>query len=100
MGRKSLAQLFYEEYEEREASREDGQWMVIYDFPQMKPQAGFWRNIYRLKVISGAGVLVQYSSFLTPDRNAALTMLKLVQHYDGEVIAYKLGEEIMIDPPG
>ena len=78
MGRKSLAQLFYEEYEEREASREEGQWMVIYDFPQMKPQAGFWRNIHRLRVISGAGVLVQYSSFLTTDRNAALTMLRLV----------------------
>lgn len=98
MGRKSLAQLYYEEYEEREASREEGHWMVIYDFPQMKPQAGFWRNIHRLRVISGAGVLVQYSAFLTTDRNAALTILRLVQHYDGEVMAYKLGEEIMIGP--
>jgi len=100
MGRKSLAKLYYEEYEGQEASREEGQWMVIYDFPQMKTQAGFWRNIHRLSVISGAGVLVQYSVFLTPDRNAALTVLRLVQHYDGEVMAYKLGEEITIGPLG
>jgi hypothetical protein len=40
MGRKSLAKLYYEEYEE-EASCEESQWMVIYDFPQMKPQTGF-----------------------------------------------------------
>ena len=94
MGRKSIAQLFYEEYEEQKASPEDGQWMVIYDFPQMKPQIEFWRNIHRLKSLSGVGGLVQYSVFMTPDRNAALTMLRLVQHYDGEVLAYKLGEEI------
>jgi hypothetical protein len=41
-------------------------------------------------------VLVQYSAFLTTDRIAALTVLRLVQHYDGEVMAYKLGEEITI----
>ncbi len=74
MGRKSLAQLFYEEYEEQKASPEDGQWMVLYVFPQMKPQIEFWRNIHRLKSLSGAG--------------------GLVQQYDGEVLAYKLGEEI------
>jgi len=100
MGRKSLAKLYYEEYEEQEASREEGQWMVIYDFPQMKPQAGFWRNIHRLRVISGAGVLVQYSVFLTTDRNAALIVLRLVQHYNGEVLAYKLGDEIELDSLG
>ncbi len=94
MGRKSLAQLYYEEFEEQKANPEDGQWMVIYDFPQMKPQVGFWLNINRLKDISGSGMLLQYSVFVTPDRNAALAMLRLVQHYDGEVMAYKLGEEI------
>ena len=45
-------------------------------------------------------MLVQYSAFMTPDRNAALTVLRLVQHYDGEVMAYKLGEEITIGPLG
>ena len=100
MGRKSLAQLYYEEYEEQKANPEDGHWMVIYDFPQMKPQIEFWRNIHRLKSLSGAGGLVQYSVFMTPDRNAALTMLRLVQHYNGEVLAYKLGEEIELGSLG
>jgi len=94
MGRKSLTQLFYEEYEEQKANPEDGQWMVIYVFPQMKSQIEFWRNIHRIKSLSGAGGLVQYSVFMTPNRNAALTLLRLVQHYDGGVLAYKLGEEI------
>jgi hypothetical protein len=31
---------------------------------------------------------------MAPNMNAALTMLRFVQHYDGEVLAYKLGEEI------
>ena len=40
------------------------------------------------------------SLFLTTDRNAALIVLRLVQHYDGEVLAYKLGDEIELDSLG
>ena len=99
MGRKSLAQMIYAELEENEEKTEPeiGQWVVLYDFPKMKPSTKFWTNLHRLQSITGVGGLVQYSAFVTTDKKNAISVVKLVHHYDGEVKFYKIEEELAPD---
>ena len=47
MGRKSLAKKYFEEIP-MEEDREDGTWIVLYDFKGIKPNPKFWMNIRRL----------------------------------------------------
>lgn len=99
MGRKSLAQIFYDELKKKEETKTDsevGQWIVIYDFPKIKSRTKFWTNLHRLRSKTGVGGLIQYSVFITPDKKTATSAVKLVQHYDGEVECFKVEEEIDI----
>ena len=93
MGRKSLAEKFYEETSEEE-DREEETWLVLYDFGS-KPNPRFWRNIKRLIGLVGEGSLVQYSVFMTGSRRGAMAAMKLARHYGAKVMVFK-GEQIGI----
>ena len=94
MGRKSLAQEYFEEIPEEEG-REDGTWIVLYDFKGVKPNPKFWVNLKRLRSLAGSGSLVQYSVFMTRSRKGAIAAVKLARHYGGEVMVFQ-GEEVEI----
>ncbi len=90
MGRKSIAQEYYEEIPEKED--EEGTWLVLYDF-KVKPNPRFWANIKRLIGLVGEGSLVQYSVFMTKSRRGAMACEKIAKHYGAKVMVFK-GEEI------
>jgi hypothetical protein len=87
MGRRSLAKKIFEEYLEEEPGEDT--WLIIYDFPGMKPTSKFYDNLNRIKALAEDGQLVQYSVFMTRDQRAAKAMRDLVKHYDGQVMMFK-----------
>ena len=91
MGRKSIAEEYYDEISEEE-DKEEGTWLVIYDF-RSKPNPRFWGNLKRLVGLVGEGSLVQYSVFMTKSRRGAMAGVKIAGHYGAEVMVFK-GEEI------
>ena len=91
MGRKSLAQKFYEEIPNEE-DRVNGTWIVFYDFRGQKPNPKFWTNLNRLIALLDNGSMVQYSVFMTKRRRGAISAVKLAKHYGAEVMVFK-GEE-------
>ncbi len=91
LGRKSIAQEYYEEISEKE-DEEEGTWLVLYDF-KSKPNPRFWANIKRLVVLVGEGSLVQYSVFMTGSRRGAMACERIARHYGASVMVFK-GEEI------
>ncbi len=88
MGRKSLAESFYNSVTVKEP-QEPSTWIVLYDFHGIKPNSRFWYNLKRLVKLVGDGSLVQYSVFMTRSKRGALTAVKLVEHYGGEVLLIK-----------
>ncbi len=90
MGRRSLAKKIFDEYKEEEPG--DDTWLIIYDFPGMKPTSKFYDNLNRIKALAEDGQLVQYSVFMTRDQRAAKAMRDLVKHYEGQVMMFK-GEQ-------
>ena len=91
MGRKSLAEKYYEETSEEEDGKE-GTWLVLYDF-RSKPNPRFWGNVRRLNGLVGEGSLVQYSVFMTRSRRGAMAAERIARHYGASVMVFK-GEEI------
>ena len=91
MGRKSLAQEYYEEIHEKE-DEEEGTWLVLYDF-KSKPNPRFWANIKRLIGLVGEGSLVQYSVFMTRSRRGAMAAERIAWHYGASVMVFK-GEQV------
>jgi len=87
MGRKSLAHQIFEEYK-KEKPGEDT-WLIIYDFPGIKPTGKFYDNLKRIKSLANDGQLVQYSVYMTRDQRAAKATRDLVKHYDGQVMMFK-----------
>ena len=89
MGRKSLAEKYYEAFDGDDES--DGTWIVLYDCARARaqPSSKFWDNIDRLIDIAGNGSLIQYSAFMTDNRRAASTMVRLARHYGGKVEVFK-----------
>jgi hypothetical protein len=87
MGRRSLAQQLFEEYK-KEPPGEDT-WLIIYDFPGIKPTGKFYDNLNRIKTMATDGQLVQYSVYMTRDQRAAKAIRDLVKHYDGQVMMFK-----------
>ena len=64
MGRKSLAEKFYEET----SDETDARALVLYDFKGVKPNPRFWGKLNRLVGLVGEGDLIQYSAFMTKSR--------------------------------
>ena len=87
MGRKSIAEEYYEEIPEKE-DEEEGTWLVLYDFGS-KPNPRFWANIKRLVVLVGEGSLVQYSVFMTRSRRGAMVCERIARHYGASVMVFK-----------
>ena len=87
MGRRSLAGQIFNEYAEEEPG--ETTWLIIYDFPGIKPTSKFYDNINRIKTLAEDGQLVQYSVFMTRDQRAAKAMRDLVKHYEGQVMMFK-----------
>ena len=87
MGRRSLAEQIFNKYEKEEPGEDT--WLIIYDFPGMKPTGKFYDNLNRIKSMAEDGQLVQYSVFMTRDQRAAKAMRDLVKHYDGMVMIFK-----------
>jgi len=90
MGRKSLAEEYYEETSKKD--EEEGTWLVMYDF-KSKPNPRFWGNVRRLIGLVGEGSLVQYSVFMTRSRRGAMAAERLARHYGASVMVFK-GEEV------
>ncbi len=87
MGRKSLAEKIFEEYKKQEPGEDT--WLIIYDFPGIKPTGKFYDNLNRIKTMATDGQLVQYSVYMTRDQRAAKATRDLVKHYDGQVMMFK-----------
>jgi len=92
LGRKSLAEKYYEETPEQE---EEGTWIVLYDFKGIKPSSKYWQNLKRVISLTGDSSLIQYSVFMTRDKRGAITATRLARHYGAEVMAYKVEESIL-----
>ena len=88
MGRKSLAESFYNSVTVKEP-QEPLTWIMLYDFHGIKPNSRFWYNLKRLAKLAGDGSLVQYSVFMTRSKRGALTAVKLAEHYGGKVLLIK-----------
>ena len=88
MGRKSLAVKIYEETEN--VPKEDGTWLVLYDFKGIKPSTKYWTNLNRLIKITGGGSLIQYSVFTSKDKRATAAAKRLAKHYGAETIVYRV----------
>ena len=87
MGRKSVAQEYYEEFEGEEDG--EGTWLVIYDFRAGKPNPRFWGNMRRLMGLLDGGEFIQYSVFRTESKRGALTAAKVAVHYGAEVVLFR-----------
>ena len=87
MGRKYLADRFYEYYREEEPG--ELAWLVLYDFEKIKPSGRFYSNLTRAMIIGQDGIMVQYSCFLTWDQRVAKTVRDLVVHYGGDVFVFR-----------
>lgn len=94
MGRRSLAQKYYEETPGDEEGT-GGTWLVLYDFRGVKPNPKFWRNLKRLISLLDEGSMIQYSVFKTGRRRGAMAAVKIARHYGAEVRMFK-GEEIVL----
>lgn len=92
MGRKSLAEKFYEETPEDENGAANT-WLVIYDFRGIKPNPKFWKNLKRLIALLDNGSMIQYSVFKTRHKRGAHAAVKIAKHYGAEVRMFK-GEEV------
>jgi len=92
MGRKSLAEQYYEETSKEEDSSV-ATWIVLYDFRGVKPNPRFWKNVNRLIGMIGGSSMVQYSVFMTGSRRGAIAAVKLARHYKADVVVFR-GEEV------
>ena len=92
MGRKSLAEEYYEETPE-DGDGGGGTWLVIYDFRGVKPNPRFWNNLKRLTTLINNTSMIQYSVLKTESRRGALTAVKIAKHYGAEVRVFR-GEEV------
>ena len=94
MGRKSIAERYFEETPEED---EVGSWLVVYDF-KMKPNPRFWSNLRRLIGLVGGGArgsFVQYSVVKMTRKRGVVVAVKIARHYGADVLVFK-GEEISI----
>ncbi len=87
MGRRSLADQYFEHYKDEEPG--ELVWLVLYDFEKIKPSGKFYSNITRTMVLTGEGIMLQYSCFMARDQRAAKTVRDLVQHYGGTVSMFR-----------
>ena len=91
MGRKSIADKYYEETPEYV---EEGTWLIVYDFGS-KPNPRFWSNLKKLLTLVDAGSVVQYSVLKMTSKRGMISAVKIARHYGANVMVFK-GEEKFI----
>ena len=88
MPKLSLAEEYYLEVEE--APEEPGvEWLLLYDFKEVKPSTKFWTDLKRLEGLGGRSSLIQYSVFQTDRRRVAVAAKKLAEHYGASTEVFK-----------
>ena len=88
MPRQSLAEEYYLEAEE--APEEPGvEWLLLYDFREVKPSTKFWTNLKRLGGLGGRSSLIQYSVFQTDRRRVVVAAKKLAEHYGAKTEVFR-----------
>ncbi len=88
MGRKSIAEKFYEE---TAIDQEVGSWLVLYEFKGVKPNTKFWSNLTRVIAFTGGDADMR-GVFRSNSKRGALTAIKIVKHYGGEYSLFKVEE--------
>lgn len=88
MPRKTLAEELYNETEET-PEEEDVEWLLLYDFKDMKPHTNFWTNLSRLAALGGRSRLIQYSAFVTDNRRIVVSAKGLAEHYGASTEVFK-----------
>ena len=58
MGRRNLAQQIFEEYEKEDPGEDT--WLIIYDFPGIKPTGKFYDNLNRIKTMATDGQVMMF----------------------------------------
>jgi hypothetical protein len=91
MARKSLAEILYEEAEDAPGV-EGEEWLLLYDFEEIKPGTKFYTNLARLSALKGKTELIQYSALLTSSRRVALAARNLAAHYGAKTTVFKVVE--------
>ncbi len=89
MTRRGLAEILYEEAEDR-PEVEGQEWLLLYDFKGTKPGTKFYTNLTRLSAHKGKTALIQYSALLTSSRRVALAARKLATHYGAKTTVFKV----------
>lgn len=82
----SIAERMLEELRDKE-----GNWIIVYDFVQYKPNPNFWINLNRISAELG-GYRVQYSVYITGNLREAIAVKNLVHHYGGDALVYRCTE--------
>jgi len=90
MGRKSLADHFFERYR----GEDSGElfWIVLYNFKNMKLSGRFYDNLTKAIALTKEEVILQHSRVITQDQRTAKTVRDLVLHYGGKVTMFR-GEQ-------
>lgn len=70
------------------SSEEEGTWVVVYDFRDLKPSPRFWVNLRRLKELAGCRS-IQYSVVVAGNRGAAAAVARLASHYGADVAVFR-----------
>jgi hypothetical protein len=89
MPRKNLAQEIYGGLEVNEIET-NAEWLVVYDFKDVKPHLNFWTNIHRLASFGGDSKLIQFSVFKTRKKKIAFAAKKLAEHYGAETFVFNI----------
>ncbi len=86
MNQTSLAQRILDE---ESSTEEEGTWIVVYDFRDLKPSPRFWVNLRRLKELTSCRS-IQYSVVVvTGNRGAAAAVARLASHYGANVAVFR-----------
>ena len=89
MNQISLAQRILDE---ESSTDEEGTWIIVYDFKDLKPSPRFWVNLQRLKELTSCRS-VQYSVVVAKKWEAAAAVARLASHYGADVVVFK-GEAV------
>ncbi len=65
-----------------------GQWIIVYDFIDFKPNPNFWINLKRISSSEGGG-LIQYSVYQSGTWKETRAVRALVNHYGGDVKVFR-----------
>jgi hypothetical protein len=90
MGRRSIAQILFDEMEEIEDEKET--FIIVYDFRGFKPSKRFWENLKRIGKENEDTGLVQYSVYLANGLKEAIVVARLAEFYGADAMIFSVKE--------